>query len=71
MEKSCTTLKEVGIQGGEVGQVKRNYLGQVEENMSKWMDAKALQQDLESLGFTPSKVKPGIGKEVGRRRACL
>ena len=33
------------------------------------MDAKALQDDLESLGFTPSLAKPEIGKEVGRRRA--
>ena len=30
---------------------------------------KALQDDLQSLGFTPSLVKPEIGKEVGRRRA--
>ena len=34
------------------------------------MDAKALQDDLQSLGFTPSLAKPEIGKEVGRRRAC-
>ena len=33
------------------------------------MDAKALQDDLQSLGFTPSLAKPEIGKEVGRRRA--
>ena len=30
------------------------------------MDAKALQDDLPSLGFTPSLAKPEIGKEVGR-----
>ena len=30
---------------------------------------KALQGDLQSLGFTPSLAKPEIGKEVGRRRA--
>ena len=30
---------------------------------------KALQDDLQSLGFTPSLAKPEIGKEVGRRRA--
>ena len=29
------------------------------------MDAKALQEDLQSLGFTPSLAKPEIGKEVG------
>ena len=33
------------------------------------MDAKALQEDLESLGFTPSLAKPEMGKEVERRRA--
>ena len=33
------------------------------------MSAKALQEDLKSLGFTPSLAKPEIGKEVGRRRA--
>ena len=33
------------------------------------MDAKALQDDLQSVGFTPSLAKPEIGKEVGRRRA--
>ena len=32
-------------------------------------DAKALQDDLHSLGFTPSLATPEIGKEVGRRRA--
>ena len=30
---------------------------------------KALQDDLQSLNFTPSLAKPEIGKEVGRRRA--
>ena len=34
------------------------------------MDAKALQDDLQSLGFTPSLAKPEMGKEVGRRRAA-
>ena len=29
------------------------------------MDAKALQKDLQSLGFTPSLAKLEIGKEVG------
>ena len=33
------------------------------------MDAKALQDDLQSLGFTPSLAKPEMGKEVGTRRA--
>ena len=32
-------------------------------------DAKALQDDLQSLGFTPSLANPEIGNEVGRRRA--
>ena len=29
------------------------------------MDAKALQDDLQSLGFTPSLAKPEMGKDVG------
>ena len=33
------------------------------------MDAKAFQEDLQSLGFTPSLAKPEMGKGVGRRRA--
>ena len=33
------------------------------------MDAKALHDDLQSLGFTPNLANPEIGKEVGRRRA--
>ena len=35
------------------------------------MDAKAFQEDLQSLGFTPSQAKPEMGKKVGRRRARL
>ena len=30
---------------------------------------KALQDDLQSLGLTPSLAKPEMGKEVGRQRA--
>ena len=33
------------------------------------MDAKALQKDLQSFGFTPSLVKPEVGKEVEIRSA--
>ena len=33
------------------------------------MDAKALQDDLQSLGSTPGLANSEIGKEVGRRRA--
>ena len=35
------------------------------------MDAKALEEDLQSLGFTPSLAKPETGKEVGRQSARL
>ena len=34
--------------------------------MSGQVDTKALSEDLESLGFTPSLAKPEIGKEIGR-----
>ena len=33
------------------------------------MDSKALQDDLQSLGFTPRLAKPEMRKEVRRRRA--
>ena len=33
------------------------------------MDAKALQDDLQNLGFTPSLAKPEMGKEVVRQKA--
>ena len=33
------------------------------------VDAKALQDDLQKLGFTPSLAKPEMGNEVGRQRA--
>ena len=31
------------------------------------MDVKALQDDLQSLGFTPCLANPEMGKKVGRR----
>ena len=34
------------------------------------MDANAIQDDLQSLGFTSSLAKREMGKEVGRRRAA-
>ena len=58
-------MKEGRFQGGEEGQARKASLGDVEGSMSEWMDAKALQDDLQSLGFTPSLTKPEIGKEVG------
>ena len=57
------------FQGGQGGQASRASLVEVEGSMSEWVDAKALQDDLQSLGFTPSLAKPEIGKEVGRQRA--
>ena len=33
------------------------------------VDAKTLQENLQSLDCTPSSAKPEIGKEVARRRA--
>ena len=35
------------------------------------MDAKALQEDLQSLGSISSPAIPEMGKEVGRRKARL
>ena len=41
----------------------------VEGSMSGQVDTKSLQEDLQSLGFTPSLAKL-VEKEVGIRRAC-
>ena len=57
-------MKEGGFQGSKVGQTKRTSQG-VGESTSGRMDKKALQEDLESFGFTPSLAKSEMGKEVG------
>ena len=61
-------MNEGRFQGEEGGQARRSSLEQVEGSMSGLVDAKALQDDLHSIGFTPSLVKPEIGKKVERRR---
>ena len=38
------------------------------ESMSKLVDAKSLQENLDSHGFTLGLPKPKVGKEDGRRR---
>ena len=63
-----STVKEGRFQGGQGGQAKKASLGKVEGSMSGWVDAKALQDYLLSLGFTPSLANPEMRKEVGRRR---
>ena len=64
-----STVNEGRFQGGQGGQARSASLEQVEGSMSGCVDAKALQDDLQSLGFTPSLANPEIRKEVGRRRA--
>ena len=59
--------RQVPRRRGRAG--KKSLPRQVEGNMSGWVDAKALQEDLQSLGFTPRLAKLEIGKEVERRRA--
>ena len=51
-EKVSSTLKEGGFQVRGGGQAKRASLGEVGKSMSEGVDAKALQEDQESLGFT-------------------
>ena len=68
-EKGDSTMKEGRFQGGEGGQARTASLGEVEGSMSGCIDAKALQEDMQSLGFTPCLTKPEIGNKVGRRRA--
>ena len=62
-------MKEGWFQGGEEGQRRRAFLGEVKGSMSGRKNAKAPQVDLESLAFTPSLAKLEMGKEVGRQRA--
>ena len=64
-----STMKEGRFQGDKRGQARRASLGEVEGSMSGRVDTKALQDDLQSLGVTPSLAKPEMGKKVGRRRA--
>ena len=65
-----TTVKEGRSQRGEGGQAKRTSLGEVGESMSGMVNPKALQENLESLGFITSLAKTEMGKEIERRRAA-
>ena len=66
MERVRSTVKEDGFQGGEGRQEKRSSLGEVGGSMSRLVDEKALQEDLESIGFAPSLAKPEMRKVVWR-----
>ena len=63
-----STVKKSSFQEGEGGQARRASQGEVGASMSGSLDAKAIQKDLQSIGFTPSLAKPAMGKEVERRR---
>ena len=67
-ERVDSIMKEGRLQGAKGVQAKRTSLAEVEERMSGGVDAKALQKDLQSLGFTPSLAKPKMGKKFGRQR---
>ena len=64
-----SVVKKGRFQAERGGQVKKTSLGEVGGSMSVCVNAKAFQDDLENLGFTPSLAKPEMGKEIGRRRA--
>ena len=64
-----SAVNEGKFQGGKGGQAKRASLEEVEGCMIELVDAKTLQEDVQSLDFTSSLAKPEMGKEVGRRRA--
>ena len=70
-ERVDYTVKEGRFQGGDGWQARKATLGEVEGSMSGQVNAKALQDDLHSHGFTSSMAKPKMGKEVGRRRPRL
>ena len=67
-EKVDSKAMEGRFLGGEGEQAKRVSI-EVEGSMSGRVDAKACQEDLQSLGFTPSLAKPEMGKEFKRQRA--
>ena len=50
-ERVDSTVKEGRFQGGKGGQATRAFLEQVEGSMSGWVDAKALQDDLQESWF--------------------
>ena len=58
VERVDSTVNEGRFQGGMRRQARRASLEQAEGSMSGWVDAKALQDDLQSLGFTLSLAKP-------------
>ena len=60
-----SSVKEDRFQGGKRGQAVRASLGEVEGSISGCVQAKALQDDLQSLGFTPSLAKPEMRKRLG------
>ena len=64
-----STVREGRFQGGKGRHTRRASLDEVEGSISRLVDAKALLDNLQSLGFTPSLAKPEIEREVGRRRA--
>ena len=51
------------------GRASKKSLTRTSRRKHTQVDAKPLQDDVQSLGFTPSLAKPETGKEVGRRRA--
>ena len=51
------------------GRASKKSLPMRSERKYVWVSGrKALQDDLQNLGFTPDLTKPEMGKEVGRRR---
>ena len=48
------------FQGGDGGQAEWASMGEEGESMSGSVDAKTLQEDLKSLGFTPRLAKIGL-----------
>ena len=65
VERVDSTVNEGKFQGGKGGTARRASLEQVERSMSGCVDAKALQDDLQSLGFTPCLAKPEIEGRLG------
>ena len=69
--KEGSESRKEGRFQGEGRQAKRSSLREVAGSMSEWVDAKAVQEDLQSLGFTPSLAESEMEKEVGKRKTRL
>ena len=69
-ERVDFTVQKGRFQGREEGHAKKTSLAVVENSISRRVVAKALQEDLERVDFTPSLPKPEIKKKLGEKKSA-